>query len=92
MADENTVAKPAAQEVGSAEHTRGGVYFRPNVDILEKSEELVVLADVPGATGDNIDVDFEDGMITLRDDGARKVLAGVTTIEEVLRVTHEDAG
>jgi general secretion pathway protein E len=34
----------------------------------------------------------EAGMISLRDDGARKVLSGVTTIEEVLRVTHEDAG
>jgi general secretion pathway protein E len=34
----------------------------------------------------------QDGMISLREDGARKVLAGVTTIEEVLRVTHEDAG
>jgi len=65
MADENTVAKPAAQEVGSAEHTRGGYYFRPNVDILEKSEELVVLADVPGATGENIDIDFEDGMLSI---------------------------
>jgi general secretion pathway protein E len=34
----------------------------------------------------------QEGMISLREDGARKVLAGVTTIEEVLRVTHEDAG
>jgi len=33
----------------------------------------------------------EEGMISLREDGARKVMAGVTTIEEVLRVTHEDA-
>ena len=33
-----------------------------------------------------------DGMISLREDGVRKVLAGVTTLEEVLRVTHEDAG
>jgi general secretion pathway protein E len=33
----------------------------------------------------------QEGMISLREDGARKVLAGVTTIEEVLRVTHEDA-
>lgn len=33
----------------------------------------------------------QDGMVSLRDDGARKVLTGVTTIEEVLRVTHEDA-
>ncbi len=32
-----------------------------------------------------------DGMTSLRDDGARKVLAGLTTVEEVLRVTHEDA-
>jgi general secretion pathway protein E len=29
------------------------------------------------------------GMITLRQDGAQKVLAGVTTIEEVFRVTHQ---
>jgi general secretion pathway protein E len=31
-----------------------------------------------------------EGMVNLREDGARKVLAGVTTIEEVLRVTHEE--
>ena len=30
------------------------------------------------------------GMATLRDDGAAKVLAGETTIEEVMRVTQED--
>ncbi len=30
------------------------------------------------------------GMRTLRDDGARKALSGVTTVEEVLRVTQED--
>ena len=34
----------------------------------------------------------DEGMISLRDDGIRKVVAGVTTIEEVVRVTHEDAG
>jgi len=31
----------------------------------------------------------EAGMLTLRDDGAEKVLAGITTVEEVLRVTQE---
>ena len=30
------------------------------------------------------------GMLTLRQDGATKVLAGETTIEEVLRVTQDD--
>ena len=31
----------------------------------------------------------EEGMRTLREDGARKVIAGVTTLEEVVRVTQE---
>ncbi|MCG3172465.1 MAG: Type II secretion system protein E [Myxococcota bacterium] len=33
---------------------------------------------------------LKQGMKTLRDDGARKVTMGVTTIEEVLRVTQDD--
>jgi type II secretory ATPase GspE/PulE/Tfp pilus assembly ATPase PilB-like protein len=31
------------------------------------------------------------GMKTLRNDGAHKILAGLTSVEEVLRVTQEDA-
>ena len=30
------------------------------------------------------------GMRTLRDDGAEKILAGLTTVEEVIRVTQEE--
>jgi general secretion pathway protein E len=33
---------------------------------------------------------WDQGMDTLRDDGARKVLAGLTTVEEVLAATQED--
>jgi general secretion pathway protein E len=33
----------------------------------------------------------EHGMMTLREDGARKVKMGITTIEEVTRVTREDS-
>ncbi|MDP9151097.1 MAG: type II secretion system ATPase GspE [Myxococcota bacterium] len=35
-------------------------------------------------------VAWEQGMDTLRDDGARKVLAGLTSVEEVLAATQED--
>jgi general secretion pathway protein E len=31
----------------------------------------------------------EQGMITLRQDGAQKVLDGITTVEEVFRVTQQ---
>jgi type II secretory ATPase GspE/PulE/Tfp pilus assembly ATPase PilB-like protein len=33
---------------------------------------------------------IENGMVTLRDDGWEKVRKGVTTVEEVLRVTQEE--
>ena len=32
---------------------------------------------------------IDEGMLPMRDDGFRKALAGITTIEEVLRVTPE---
>ncbi|GBE14297.1 type II secretion system protein E [bacterium BMS3Abin14] len=35
---------------------------------------------------------IEEGMRTIRQDGARKVLDGVTTVEEILRVTQEESG
>lgn len=65
MAENNATIKPPVDEVDSAEHTRCGCYFRPSVDILERKDELVVQADVPGATGDDVDVDFEDGTLTI---------------------------
>jgi type II secretory ATPase GspE/PulE/Tfp pilus assembly ATPase PilB-like protein len=34
---------------------------------------------------------LERGLVTLRMDGAEKVLAGLTTVEEVLRVTQTDS-
>jgi HSP20 family protein len=49
----------------TAEHTRSGRFFRPNVDIVEKTDELLLFADVPGAKSDAIDIKFEDGELTL---------------------------
>jgi HSP20 family molecular chaperone IbpA len=65
MADESNLTKQAADEAAPGEHTRCGCHYRPHVDILEKDDELVVLADVPGATGEDIDVDFEEGNLTI---------------------------
>ena len=64
MANENMTLKAAAEEAG-AERTRNGVFFRPNVDILEKDNELLVVADVPGASGDGVDIRFDDGTLTI---------------------------
>ena len=52
--------------------------------ITEEVEHLVVR----NATGNEVrKLAVEQGMIPLRDDGWAKVAAGLTTIEEVLRVS-----
>lgn len=53
------------EESRGAEHTRTGQYYRPNVDILEGQDELVVYADMPGVKSDSIDIDFKEGVLTL---------------------------
>ncbi|MBN1908744.1 MAG: Hsp20/alpha crystallin family protein [Pirellulales bacterium] len=65
MSNDTATAKPEVGEVGVAERTRCGCEYRPNVDILEKVDELVVVADVPGAAADSIDVDFKEGMLSI---------------------------
>jgi HSP20 family protein len=50
----------------TAERPGGGLVFRPHVDILERSDELTIVADVPGVKHDTIDIRFEDGVLTLQ--------------------------
>lgn len=59
------VEKAEAVEVARSEHTRNWPHYRPNVDILESAGELTVFADMPGTTGDNIDINFENGTLTI---------------------------
>lgn len=61
------VNRPSAAEENApgVEHTRTAKTYRPNVDILEGQEELVVLADMPGVRSEDIDIDFKEGALTL---------------------------
>jgi len=64
MATETT-PQGAAAEMTAPEHTRSGQVYRPDVDILEKGDELLILADMPGVKPDDIDVKFEDGTLSI---------------------------
>jgi len=59
------IEKTEKAELAQTEHTRNVQHYRPNVDIIETPDELIVLADMPGASGDSIDIDFENGMLTI---------------------------
>ena len=47
------------------ESTYGGRGYVPAVDIIEEDDELLLLADVPGAAAENIDINYERGLLTL---------------------------
>jgi HSP20 family protein len=64
MASE-TIQQGATAETTVPEHTRSGQIYRPDVDILEKGDELIILADMPGVKPDDIDIKFEDGTLTI---------------------------
>lgn len=51
--------------VTRAEPTRRGEVFLPNVDILEDRDELLLIADVPGANPEHIDIRYEGGELTI---------------------------
>jgi general secretion pathway protein E len=57
------------------------------VEILLMSDEIRELVLKRSDVGDIARVAERQGMVTMRDDGLKKAVAGFTTIEEVLRVT-----
>jgi general secretion pathway protein E len=73
--------------MGTGYSGRTGIY-----ELLQMDDDIrnMVLKDTDANTIKKMAV--ERGMRTLRQDGACKVLSGWTTIEEVMRVTQEDAG
>lgn len=48
------------------EQTRNGRTYVPAVDIIENDGELLLLADVPGARAEGIDIDYQPGRLTIR--------------------------
>ena len=71
---------------GSGYSGRTGLY-----EVLTVTEEVRRLAIRNADSGQIKAAALAQGMRTLRDDGAHKVLCGITTLDEVVRVTAEEA-
>jgi HSP20 family protein len=76
------VARNGAKQPSGAESTTHGPCFVPAVDIVEKADELLLVADVPGALVDKIDVRYEDGELTLHAPAVVRRPAGRFWLEE----------
>jgi HSP20 family molecular chaperone IbpA len=45
---------------------RPGPVFIPAVDILENQNEIMILADMPGVDGKDVDIDLRNDILTIR--------------------------
>ncbi len=71
--------------------SRSGYRGRAGIfELLLVNEEIRRLASERASTADIQRAAARNGMRTLRQDGWRKVLEGVSTVDEVLRVTKFD--
>jgi HSP20 family protein len=69
MAETKDLKVREKQELkNSAEQTKPGLVFTPDVDIFESENEITLLADMPGVTSDNITIDLNEGVLTITGD------------------------
>lgn len=47
------------------EDIRPGYVFRPDVDVLERPDAYLILADLPGVSEETVDINLDKGVLTL---------------------------
>lgn len=70
MSDVTAATQPAELQTRekqpvSQETTRSGPVFRPDVDIIERADDFVVTADMPGVRADDVHVRLEEGVLSI---------------------------
>lgn len=68
------------------EVTRPGPVFRPDVDIFERADAFVVVADLPGVDARSVDVKLEKGILTLDAQITTQPESGWTPIHAEYRI------
>ena len=59
------VTKKEANTPEGVERTRPHKVYTPNVDILERKDEIVVTADLPGVDDKSLDITLEKNILTI---------------------------
>jgi HSP20 family protein len=65
MTPEQEIVTKEKQEVQGTETTRPGRYYVPDVDICEFPDKLMLWADMPGVSENNVEVMLKDNSLTL---------------------------
>jgi HSP20 family protein len=59
------VAPKKEIESAGGEPTKNGIYFTPHVDIYETDDAIEVVADMPGVSTGDLDIDLREGVLTI---------------------------
>jgi HSP20 family molecular chaperone IbpA len=68
MADERSKeiqVKEKRELSGPSEQTKPGPIFTPDVDIFESDKDITLLADIPGVTPENLNIDLRENTLTI---------------------------
>jgi len=57
--------QPREKQAVAQETTRSGPVFRPDVDIIERVNDFLVTADLPGVNGQHVNVRLEEGVLSI---------------------------
>jgi HSP20 family molecular chaperone IbpA len=63
--DRELQVKEKQELVTSAEQTKPGLVFTPNVDIFETETAITMMVDMPGVKTDDLTIDLRDDTLTL---------------------------
>jgi len=92
MSEEKVKGKPIYKAVGCKECANTGYRGRTGIfELMEMNSALRELAFNKASTTEIRKQARASGMLTLQEDGVRKIFMGVTTVEEVFRITHREA-
>lgn len=92
------VQKKVAETPETGEHTRACRIYTPQVDIIERKDDIVVIADVPGADETSVDITLENNVLTIygrvesdRPEGHRQLLSeyGIGDYQRVFTLSDE---
>lgn len=62
---QDNIQKKEAQQVERVERTRATRVYTPDVDIIERKDDILVLADMPGVDENSVDVTLEKNLVTI---------------------------
>jgi HSP20 family protein len=65
MAEQELQPKVKEEAPAKGERVRPGRVFIPAVDIFETPQALVLVADMPGVSGDQVSIDLNENLLTI---------------------------